>query len=431
MYKDNSDRPFYQLFSQLDATEKKFFRRYLEHLPGDQQKKYQLPLKVKSEIPRNAERYLFDHLLRFLRSFRAVSPRVEIMHHVTNAENLFLHQFPHLALQEIYKAEGICKQYEFLEEEFVVLSWKQKLRANLLLFEDAETTAHDLLENIKKSNALYIQNLLNNEINTLWDSFDNLPLKAFTEVLEHKVRPMQETASTTREGIVNAMLMGKTNLILGSLESAKNDLLAAWQLINSNHAIRLSNPLLTLEIADWLAQYALVAQDQQLLILTAKDLERMHFISPNNDARRLASWARMQLKLKTTIQDIVGLEKLIGQDLELFIIGALSDKAEKRIGKNIRYLNQVLNSKTTFGFALTRKLLRLEILLHQQQGNDMYCRSRLRSYLRKYENNLNYNPEERLELELLTRKINGQAIPLFKPTNRHLLYFGFSVLDNG
>jgi hypothetical protein len=150
MYKDNSDRPFYQLFSQLDATEKKFFRRYLEHLPGDQQKKYQLPLKVKSEIPRNAERYLFDHLLRFLRSFRAVSPRVEIMHHVTNAENLFLHQFPHLALQEIYKAEGICKQYEFLEEEFVVLSWKQKLRANLLLFEDAETTAHDLLENIKK-----------------------------------------------------------------------------------------------------------------------------------------------------------------------------------------------------------------------------------------------------------------------------------------
>jgi hypothetical protein len=273
--------------------------------------------------------------------------------------------------------------------------------------------------------------LLNNEINTLWDSFDNLPLKAFTEVLEHKVRPMQETASTTREGIVNAMLMGKTNLILGSLESAKNDLLAAWQLINSNHAIRLSNPLLTLEIADWLAQYALVAQDQQLLILTAKDLERMHFISPNNDARRLASWARMQLKLKTTIQDIVGLEKLIGQDLELFIIGALSDKAEKRIGKNIRYLNQVLNSKTTFGFALTRKLLRLEILLHQQQGNDMYCRSRLRSYLRKYENNLNYNPEERLELELLTRKINGQAIPLFKPTNRHLLYFGFSVLDNG
>jgi hypothetical protein len=434
MYKDKYEHIFYRLYGQLDATEKKFFGRYIQHLPGDESKGYLQALEQgpNRDLPRNAENYLMGHLMRFLRSFRAVSPRVEIMNHITNAENLFLRQLPQLALVEITKAEGICLAYEFLEEELVVLSWTQKLKANLLMFDQAEAAARDVMHNLRKSQALYAQNLGSSQINFLFDNYDQQPLAAFVTALQQAQLPLTTETLTTREAIMNQLVYGKTSLILADAVAAKSCLQTAWQLLSTHQLIRLSNPLLTLEVADWLVQYGLLWQEPELLSSVALELSSTQFLSPGNDVRRQSRLARLGLLLRNINQSQVDPEmkiaqELVDQDPELFILTALTEQTEKGVSRHIRQLNQLLSSKAIIGTALMRKLLRLELLLHARQGDDIYCRSRLKSYQRKYAVNISHNAEERAELEAFRHQINGQPGQAFNPTRLHQLYFGFML----
>ena len=433
MYKGKYEHIFYRLYGQLDATEKKFFGRYIHHLPGDESKGYLQALEQgpNRDLPRNAENYLMGHLMRFLRSFRAGSPRVEIMNHITNAENLFLRQLPQLALIEITKAEGICLAYEFLEEELVVLSWTQKLKANLLMFDQAEAAAHAVMDNLRKSQALYAQNLGSSQINFLFDNYDQQPMADFILALQRAQLPLASETLTTREAIINQLLCGKTSLILGDAAIAKSCLQTAWTLLSTHQLIRLSNPLLTLEVADWLSQFGLLWAEPDLLAAVGHELASTQFLSPGNDVRRQAKLARIGLlhqNLDPTNTSTIELRQdLIGQDPELFILTALAERTEKGISRNIRQLNQLLSGGNIVGTALMRKLLRLELLLHARQGDDIYCRSRLKSYQRRYAVNLSHNIEERTELEAFRQHINGQPKPTFVPTRLHLLYFGFGL----
>jgi hypothetical protein len=117
------------------------------------------------------------------------------------------------------------------------------------------------------------------------------------------------------------------------------------------------------------------------------------------------------------------------QDHELFILVALSDKSEKGTSKSIRHLNKLLISKSIEGVGLTRKLLRLELLLHNRLGDESYCRSRLKSYQRRFAQHLIYNEEEDLELDLFRNKIGHQSEANFLPGSLHQLYFGFTLLS--
>lgn len=413
------------LIQSLTMSEKRYFRIY-ENAIADQKPKQYLrlfdllaakpgisdeELKVKLALDsgvqlRKAKSYLFQNLLKSLRHFRQVSPRVQVHEYLINAEILFLKGMVQLALKELNKAERMCDYYEFLEEKIPVLEWKSKVLLNLNEFEKQRlnSTSEQMLilkiENLKRYNRIH-EDLISVFRRNGWPANDieRLIYKEISSKALLLAKPESNRAKIIQ--LTMSTFLARLNAHPTSDPSVRT---ALNEILKTYPGIAVSTPSYLLPAFNHLLQHLIETGNVEAFRASTSALEELEFLSPsgNRHAQELSLLLQIQFYLSLDLKDEIAkkesqfrscLETKTGKTFNIrqaeisFLLSyfyLLNGQAQQAL----HFLMRLIHNPMPEGSGDLKSLMRiLEIMVHFDLGNIDLIESKLlntKRYLKRH-----------------------------------------------
>lgn len=443
------------LIQSLTMSEKRYFAVYENAISSQKPKQYlglfnllvaqpgitdevlSVKLGLKNDVQlRKAKSYLYQSLLKSLRHFRQVSPRVQVYEYIINAEILFLKGFLQMALKELNKAEKVCDYYEFLEEKIPVLEWKSKVLINLNAFDKQRQNAQKeellirTIENLKLFNRFH-ENVIATFRKTGWPANDvqqSVYKKIYDQAKQLK-KPESYRAKVIQLTIFT--FLDRLTVRQESDPSVRRELI---ELLETNPGIAISTPSYVLPAFNHVLQHLIETENLEAFGECILALEKLEFLSPsgNRHALELSLLLQIQFYLRFNLMAEIAkkepqfskcLEGVTGKSYnirqaEIALLFAYYHLLGGRAQQALQVMLSLIHYPLPEGSGELKSLVRiLEIMIHFDLGNVDLIESKLlnaKRYLKRH--NQLYGFEMLLLSALhkiLQSETEGQKLKLF------------------
>ena len=429
----NGKKSLVELIKNLSMSEKRYFKIITQNVRNkdskhhinlfnliDKQKIYDDDDIAKSlqlsspSLFRKSKSYLYNSILKALRSYKEASPRVEIYNLLTNAEIIYLKGLPLQALVEVEKAEKIADEYEFTEELINILEWKNKILFNQEKLKETKETLQKLEKITSQYSELQQLKSINLEVTELISKIGfprskeeiELYLAIQTKsILQNKVKSIR--ANSIQLNIL-ATLSIQLNNITDSIIVLKKAILS----INLNDNIRLSTPNIVIPVYLRLLHLYILENDEKAFQELLQQFKHLVFLSPSNNIKVNELSKLLEIKYLTeNSRYSKAIEIIEKEEIDLINLARYSPHYHVEFIFTISYTHLLNNNPV-------KALEILQHIIHKENNNHI-----LKNYINILELLIHF---EMNNFELINHKIRNTKYKLKKSNS--LLVIERSIL---